>query len=180
MCWRYCSHVLSSQSNKRKCSCTRARKGEYRAPQRFRVTWITRIHKWRRLALTHTHFLSPFIRHVVVFGRRQRSRGKGAIGSGGGAHTFNWVREGWLASWLAEERVVEALLEESEQDADPVGTTCVAKDGDGPRRVRIQTDDKTIYFVRLVSLYKVRSVRLPAQSRNKTQTRGSTQKQSAM
>ena len=48
-----------------------------------------------------------------------------------GAYTYDWVGEQWLATWLAEERVVEAILGESCQDADAAGTTGAAKKGEG-------------------------------------------------
>lgn len=87
--------------------------------------------------------------HGVLSNNRQRSRRKGSIGGGGVSHTFDWVREGWLASWLAEERVVEALLGESEQDADPAGTEAAANDGDGPQGVRNQANSLIRSLVRV-------------------------------
>lgn len=58
------------------------------------------------------------------------------IGGGGGAITYEWVGEQWLASWLSEERVVEAILGDSDgvgqsETADAAGT--LANHGDGPQ-----------------------------------------------
>lgn len=57
------------------------------------------------------------------------------IGSGVSAYTYDWVGEQWLATWLAEERVVEAILGESCQVVDTAGATATvaAKSGEGSK-----------------------------------------------
>lgn len=79
--------------------------------------------------------------------RRPRFRGKGAIGGGVGAYTYDWVGEQWLATWLAEERVVEAILGESCQDADGAGATAAAKKGEGSQGGREKLDHQVIYVI---------------------------------
>lgn len=78
---------------------------------------------------------------------RRRSRGKGGIGGvgggGGGAgnnsgYTYEWLEEDWLASWLGDEQVVEAVL----GDPDPSGTGRANGDGskgDGTDQVSFRT-----------------------------------------
>ncbi len=84
----------------------------------------------------------------TLFGVRPRSRGKGVIGGGGGPHTFVWVGEQWLATWLSEERVVEAVLGESGQDTEVAGPTAAANNGQGSqglgRRRRRTTSEKNV------------------------------------
>lgn len=63
------------------------------------------------------------------------------IGVGSGSNTYVWVGEEWLATWLAEERVVEAILGHS--DADPSGTAAAAAADkkDGLQGSRSKADD---------------------------------------
>eukprot|EP00903_Cladosiphon_okamuranus_P019913 g18301.t2 len=93
------------------------------------------------IQLIRCPFLNPRIRGVVILSNiidvivrnaaRPRFRGKGVIAGGVGAYTYDWVGEQWLATWLAEERVVEAILGEACQDADTGGATAAATKGEG-------------------------------------------------
>lgn len=71
----------------------------------------------------------------------------GVIGGGGGAITYEWVGEQWLASWLSEERVVEAILGDSagvgqSETAEDVAAAAAAaaKHGDRPQGGRSKGD----------------------------------------
>lgn len=81
----------------------------------------------------------------IAFSRRPRFRGKGIIGGGVGTYTYEWVGEEWLATWLAEERVVEAILGESCQDADTAGATAAAKNGAGSQGGRNELDHQVSF-----------------------------------
>lgn len=70
-----------------------------------------------------------------------------------GAYTYDWVGEQWLATWLAEERVVEAILGESCQDADAAGTTGAAKKGEGSQGGRDKLDHQVCRCERLPELW---------------------------
>lgn len=72
-----------------------------------------------------------------------------------GAYTYDWVGEQWLATWLAEERVVEAILGGSCQDADTGGATVAAKKGEGSqgdRDDRDKLDSQVCHCERLLDL----------------------------
>eukprot|EP00752_Nemacystus_decipiens_P004045 g3704.t1 len=113
-----------------------------------------RFHIMFAIQLIRCPFLNPRIRGVVILSniidvivrnaasRRPRFRGKGVIGGGVGAFSYDWVGEQWLATWLAEERVVEAILGESCQDNDAAGVTTSAKKGEGSRGGREKLDDQ--------------------------------------
>lgn len=63
-------------------------------------------------------------------------------GVGGGNNTYGWVGEEWLATWLAEERVVEAILGHSDADAARTAAAATAADnGEGLRGSRSKADD---------------------------------------
>lgn len=64
------------------------------------------------------------------------------------AYTYEWVGEQWLATWLAEERVVEAILGESCQDADAAGPTTAAKNGEGSQGGRGELDRQVSFYER--------------------------------
>lgn len=85
--------------------------------------------------------------------RRPRFRGKGFIGGGVGAYTYDWVGEQWLATWLAEERVVEAILGESCHDADTAGATAAANKGEGSQGGRDKPDRQVCHHERVPELW---------------------------
>ncbi|CAM9482017.1 unnamed protein product [Scytosiphon promiscuus] len=113
---------------------------------------VERFHIMFAIQLIRCPFLNPRIRGVTILSdiidvtirnatARRRSRSKGVIGVGGGNHTYGWVGEEWLATWLAEERVVEAILGQSDAGSAGTQAAAAADKGEGSQGSKNKGDD---------------------------------------